>query len=277
MKNNLFHLEVITIKNILIHEEFDPFISIKLTNYLKKNKVLSNPILVASLGEKQYIQLDGMNRITCFKKLGIKTIAAQIVDYSDQKQIELSSWLHLFQSNLKELLDFIKKDKNLVINQGSIDQVGHRYIKENDFGRLVSIVTKKNEVFFVSTKGNFSDKIKRLNNIVSFYKKSLARGVLPYPFTQDNVKQFFQQYPNFNNIIIFPSFTPQQVIETVKSGFLFPTGITRYIVKGRCLNINVPLSLFNNKKSLKKQNELFNKLMSEKRCRLYEENVINCE
>lgn len=246
-------------------------------NYLKKNKVLSNPIIVASLGEKKYIQLDGMNRITCFKKLGIKTIAAQIVDYNDQKKIELSSWLHIFQSDLKELLDFIKKNKNLVINQGRIDQVGHRYIKESDFGRLVSIVTNKNEVFFVSTKGNFSDKIKRINYIVSFYKKSLARGVLPYPFTQDSVKQFFQQYPNFNSIIIFPSFTPQQVIETVKSGVLFPTGITRYIVKGRCLNVNIPLSLFNSKKSLKEQNELLNKLMSQKKCRLYEENVINCE
>jgi len=277
MKTNLFHLEIILIKDILIHEEFDPSNSIKLTEYLKKNKVLSNPIIVASLGGKKFIQLDGMNRITCFKKLGIKTIAAQIVDYNNQREIELSSWLHFFQSDLKELLDFIKKDKNLAINQGRIDQVGHRYIKESDFGRLVSIVTKKNEVFFVSTKGNFSDKIKRLNYIVSFYKKSLARGVLPYPFTQDNVKQFFQQYPNFNNIIIFPSFTPQQVIETVKSKVLFPTGITRYIVKGRCLNINIPLSLFNSKKSLKEQNELLSKLMSQKKCRFYEENVINCE
>jgi len=277
MKNNLFNLEVIPIKDILIHEEFDPLNSIKLIEYLKKNKVLSNPIIVASLGRNKYIQLDGMNRITCFKKLGIKTIVAQIVDYSDQKQIELSSWLHLFSSDLKELLAFIKKDKNLVINRGEIDQVGHRYIKESDFGRLVSIVTKKNEVFFISTKGKFSDKIERIKNIVSFYKKNLARGVLPYPFTQDSVKQFFQQYPAFNNIIIFPSFTPQQVIETVKSGVLFPTGITRYIVKGRCLNINVPLSLFNDKKSLKEQNKLFDNFMSRKKCRLYEENVINCE
>ncbi len=277
MKNNLFNLEVIAIKDISVHEEFDPSNSIKLTEYLKKNKVLSNPIIVASLGEKKYIQLDGMNRITCFKKLGIKTIAAQIVDYNDQKQVELSSWLHIFSSDLKKLLNFIKKDKKLLVNQGMIDQVGHRYIKESDFGRLVSFVTKKNEIFFVSTKGNFSDKIKRLNYIVSFYKKDLARGVLPYPFTQDSAQQFFQQYPNFNNIIIFPSFTPQQVIETVKSGILFPTGVTRYIVKGRCLNINVPLSLFDEKKSLKEQNESLSRLISQKKCRLYEENIINCE
>lgn len=118
MKTSFFHLEIILIKDILIHEEFDPSNSVKLINYLKKNKVMSNPIIVASLGENKYIQLDGMNRITCFKKLGIKTIAAQIVDYNNQRAIELSSWIHFFQSDLKELLDFIKKDKNLVINRG---------------------------------------------------------------------------------------------------------------------------------------------------------------
>ena len=171
----------------------------------------------------------------------------------------------------------IEKDKNLVISHGVLDQVGHRYIKEEDFGRLVSIVTKKNEVFFVSTKGEFSEKIKRLNYLVSYYKKNLARGVLPYPFTQDSVKHFFKQYPNFNNIIIFPSFTPQQVIETVKSNVLFPTGITRYIVKGRVLNIDVPLSLFNDKKSLKEQNEMFDKYILQKKYRIYEEATISFE
>ena len=116
-----------------------------------------------------------------------------------------------------------------------------------------------------------------LNYLVSYYKKNLARGVLPYPFTQDSVKHFFKQYPNFNNIIIFPSFTPQQVIETVKSNVLFPTGITRYIVKGRVLNIDVPLSLFNDKKSLKEQNEMFDKYILQKKYRIYEEATISFE
>lgn len=268
---------MIAIKDILIHEEFDPSNSIKLTNYLKKYKVLSNPIIVASLGGGKYIQLDGMNRITCFKNLGIKSIVAQIVDYNDQDQIELSSWLHIFKCDKRKLFDFIKADKELVISEGSIDKVGHRYIKETDFGRLVTFITKENEIFFVSTKGSFSEKIRRLNKIVSFYKKSLARGVLPYPFVQENVKYFFKQYPAFDKIIIFPSFTPQQVIETVKSGVLFPTGITRYIVKGRCLNINVPLSLLDEKIPLKEQRELFDKFISQKRSRIYEEGVVNFE
>ncbi|MEK7522727.1 MAG: ParB N-terminal domain-containing protein [Patescibacteria group bacterium] len=277
MKTDRFQLEVIQIKDILVHEELDPSNSKELVNFLKKSRTLSNPIIVASLGGKKYLQLDGMNRIHSFKTLGLKTISAQIVDYNDQEKIELSSWLHILKGDIKEFLNFITKDKSLIVSQGKMDQVGHRYIKEKDFGRLCSIVTDKKEVFFISTGGNFSEKIKRMNHLVSFYKNDLSRGALPYTLNSDSVKNFFKQFPDDNLIVIFPTFTPQQIIESAKSGVLLPTGITRHLVKGRVLNINLPLSLFNNKKSQKEQNEEQDKILLKKRSRLYEEATVNFE
>jgi hypothetical protein len=277
MKTDRFQLEVIPIENILVHEELDPSNSKELVNFLKKSQTLSNPIIVASLGNKKYVQLDGMNRIYSFKTLGIKTITAQIVDYNNQEEIELSSWLHIFNGDLKKFLAFIKKDPSLVVTQGKMDQVGHRYIKEKDFGRLCSIVTNKKEVFFISTAGNFLEKIKRLNYLVSFYKNDLSRGALPYTLNGDIIKKFFKQYPEDNLMVIFPTFTPQQVIETAKSGVLLPTGITRHLVKSRVLNINLPLSLYNDNKSLSEQNKEQDKILSKKRSRLYEEATVNFE
>ena len=277
MKTDRFHLEVIKIEDILVHEELDPSNSKELINFLKKSKNLSNPIIVASLGNKKYVQLDGMNRIYSFRTLGIKTITAQIVDYNNQEEIELSSWLHIFKGELEKFLTFIKKDPSLVVAQGKMDQVGHRYIKEKDFGRLCSIITNKKEVFFISTAGNFLEKIKRLNYLVSFYKNDLSRGALPYTLNGDTIKKFFKQYPEDNLIVIFPTFTPQQVIESVKSEILLPTGITRHLVKSRVLNINIPLSLYNNNKSLNEQNEEQDKILSKKRSRLYEEATVNFE
>ena len=277
MKTDRFQLEVIPVKDILVHEELDPSNSKELINFLKKSQNLSNPIIVASLGQKKYLQLDGMNRSFSFKQLGIKTITSQIVDYSNQEEIELSSWLHIFKGVTKKFLNFIKKDRALIVNQGSMDQVGHRYIKESDFGRLCTIVTKKKEVFFVSTGGNFSEKIKRMNYLVSFYKDNLSRGALPYTLNHDSIKVFFKQNPNDNIIVIFPTFTPQQIIGSAKSGVLLPTGITRHLVKGRVLNINLPLSLFDNKKSLREQNEEQDRILFGKRSRLYEEATVNFE
>lgn len=277
MQTDRFQLEVIKIDDILVHEELDPSNSKELVNFLKKGQTLSNPIIVAALGGKKYIQLDGMNRIYSFKTLGLKTITAQIVDYNNQEEIELSSWLHIFKGDLKKFLDFIQLDKSMVVSQGKMDQVGHRFIKEKDFGRLCTLVTNKKEVFFISTGDNFSEKIKRLNYLVSFYKNNLSRGTLPYTLNHDSIKLFFRQYPDDNIAVIFPTFTPQQIIECAKSGVLLPTGITRHLVKGRVLNINLPLSIFNEKKSLKEQNEEQDKILLKKRSRLYEEATINFE
>jgi hypothetical protein len=277
MKTDRFHLLVIPIKDILVHEELDPSNSQELISFLKKSQNLSNPIIVASLGQKKYLQLDGMNRIFSFKSLGIKTITGQVVDYNNQEEIELSSWLHIFKGDIKKFLNFSQKDPSLVITRGRIDQVGHRYLKESDFGRLCTFITKKGEVFFVSTAGNFFDKIKRLNYLVSYYKNSLSRGILPYTLNRDNIELFFDQYPGKDIIVIFPTFTPQQIIKAAKAKVFLPTGISRHLVKGRVLNINLPLSLFDHKKSLKEQNQEQDKLLLRKRFRLYEETTVNFE
>lgn len=277
MKTDRFQLEVIPIENILVHEELDPSNSKELVEFLTKSQTLSNPIIVAPLGGGKYLQLDGMNRIHSFKMLGIKTISAQVVDYNDQEEIELSSWLHIFNGNIDKFLKFVKQDKTMMVSQGKMSQVGHRYIKEEDFGRLCTVVTNKKEVFFISTGGNFQEKIKRMNHVVSFYKNDLSRGPIPYTLNHDNVKVFFKQYPNDNIIVIFPTFTPQQIVESAKSGVLLPTGVTRHLVKCRVLNINLPLSLFKTSKSLKEQNEEQDRILLKKRSRLYEEATINFE
>lgn len=277
MKTDRFQLEVIEIKSILVHEELDPTNSKELTSFLKNSQTLSNPIIVASLGDKQYLQLDGMNRIYSFKMLGIKTITAQVVDYNNQEEIGLSSWLHILKGDIKKFIAFIKKNSSLVVSRGNIDQVGHRYIKESDFGRLCTIVTRNKEVFFVSTGGSFPEKIKRLNYLVSFYQNNLSRVALPYTLNNGAIKKFFKQYTNDNIIVVFPTFTPQQIIGSAKSKVLLPTGITRHLVKNRVLNINIPLSLFDNKRSLKVQNKEQDKILLNKRSRLYEEATVNFE
>jgi len=285
MKTDRFHLQIIPTKNILIHEEFDPSKSSDLIEKLKKSNLLTEPIIAASLGDHQYLQLDGMNRLNCFKKLGLKTIMAQVVDYSNQEEVELSSWIHLFQSKREDFFKHIKKDKNLTIKKANIDQIGPRYIKEKDFGRLVTVVDKKEGSFLVMTAGNFIDKIRRINYVVSFYENIINRSILPFTLTSRNIRLFFQEHPHLNFydtpdtnlMIVFPNFTPQQIIEVVRNGALVPAGITRHLIKGRCLNVNVPLTFFDNKKSLAQLNRDFDRFLLKKAIRVYEESTIYFE
>ena len=285
MKTDQFHLEIIPIKNILVHEEFDTSRSDDLIKKFKKSNTLTDPIIVASLGNSQYLQLDGMNRLSCFKKLEIKTILCQIVDYNNQEEVELSSWIHLFKAKREEFFQHVRKNKNLTIQRADVEEIGPRYIKEKDFGRLVMIVDKKEGSFLILTGGDFVEKIKRLNYLVSFYQNNITREILPFDLTRRNIRLFFCENPHLNFyenpqtnlMVVFPNFTPQQIIEVVKAGSLFPAGVTKHLIKGRCLGINVPLTMFDNSKSVVFQNQKFNKFLSGKKVRLYEEPTINFE
>lgn len=285
MKTDRFHLEIIPIKNILVHEEFDPSRSDDLVKKFKKGKTLTDPIIVAPLGDEKYLQLDGMNRMHCFKTLGIKTILCQIVDYNDQEIVQLSSWVHLFQAKKKEFSRYIQSDKNLKIQPAEVEEIGPRYIKEKDFGRLVTVIDKKEGAFLIATGGNFIDKIKRINSIVSFYQNNITREILPFNLTRRNIRLFFYENPHLNFyenpktnlMVVFPNFTPQQVIEVVRAGSLFPAGVTRHLINGRCLGINIPLSFFDNLKSIKVQNQQLDNFFSRKKPRIYEEPTIHFE
>lgn len=277
MKKNRFHLKIIPIKDILIHEELDQSRSRQISAQLKKEKYLINPILVASLDEEKYLQLDGMNRLSAFSAMGLKNILCQIVDYNDQDMVELSSWVHLFKNNSDDFINFAKKNKSLVVKKGDLEHVGHRFIKEKDFGRLCTVVNEKNQVFLISTGGNMAKKMKNLNYLVSFYKENLTREDLPFNFDYNDIGYFFHQYPNTNMMVIFPNFTPQQIIEVVENGGFFPPGVTRHIIKGRCLNVNIPLTFFANSQSVVKQNQLLKKFLAEKNVRFYEEPTIHFE
>lgn len=285
MKTDRFHLEIINIDNILPHEEFDPSRSNNLITKLKKSRILTDPIIVASLNKNKYLQLDGMNRLNCFKQLGIKTILCQIVDYNNQEEVILSSWIHLFKAKKEDFFNYIRKDKNLIIKKANLNQIGPRYIKERDFGRLVTIVDKKQGSYLVMTAGNFINKIKRINYISYYYKDNINRSILPFTMTARNIRLFFYEHPDINFydhpdtnlMVVFPNFTPQQIIEVVQNGVLIPAGVTRHLIKGRCLNINLPLDFFDNKKSLKTLNKELDKFLLRKTVRIYEESTIHFE
>lgn len=285
MKTDRFQLEIIPLENILVHEESDPTRSHDLIARLKKTGVFTDPIIVASLGDDKYLQLDGMNRINCFKKMGIKNILCQIVDYSNQEEIELSSWIHLFKAKREDFFKYIRKNKDLVIKRADVEQIGSRHLKEKDYGRLVTIIDKKEGTYIVSTAGEFMDKISRLNYIVDFYKENITRSILPFNMTSRNIRLFFYEHPHLNfydnpqtNImVVFPNFTPQQIIEVVQSGGYIPAGVSRHLVKGRCLNINLPMTFFDNKKSFKELNRQLDKYLRSKNVRFYEETTIHFE
>lgn len=276
MKTDVFHLQIVPINDILAHEKFDDSRAIPLVARLKKDGFLANPIIVAEIEGNKYLQLDGMNRFSAFKMLGLHSILTQIIDYNDQEEVELSSWVHLFSFVKEDLLKRISQIKDLVVKPGRMEHVGHRYIKVEGLGRLCTVVAQDGSVYLVSSRGTLGDKIDQLNSLVSLYDQKIKRDVLPQHPREGDVKMLFAEYPAGGIMVVFPTFTRHQIVEIVRQNKLFPPGITRHIIKRRCLALNIPLGFFDGK-TVEEQNKLFEEMLAKRRFRLYEEPTVYFE
>lgn len=277
MKTDVFNLQILPIDEVLPHEEFDVNRALPLIKELKKEKVLVNPILVASLDNGKYLQLDGMNRLSAFKMMGMKSILTQIIDYNSQDEVELASWVHLFNSDKDKFIKFVKDVPGVYLEHGEADMVGNRYLKEEGTARLCTIVCKEGDVKLVVTSGDLFKKIEKMNKIVSYYSDQITRDVLPRYSRMEQLRLLFSEHPKKNILMVFPTFTRHQIIKVVGQKKLIPAGISRHLFNRRCLNVRVPLSFFDGKKSVEEQNKMLEEFTLNRSYRVYEEPTVYFE
>ena len=48
-------------------------------------------------------------------------------------------------------------------------------------------------------------------------------------------------YPDITALVIFPRYSPEDILYCAQNGYKVPSGITRHIIPARALNVNIPL------------------------------------
>jgi hypothetical protein len=85
------------------------------------------------------------------------------------------------------------------------------------------------------------------------------------------------EYSDLTALVVFPRYTVEQVLQIARDGRLLPSGITRFIIPGRVLRVNIDLAYLKSDKSLSEKNEWLDQLMVAKlakgNIRYYEEPV----
>ncbi|MEK9164361.1 MAG: hypothetical protein AAB342_03300, partial [Chloroflexota bacterium] len=86
-----------------------------------------------------------------------------------------------------------------------------------------------------------------------------------------------KEYPQLTAVIAFPAFSPSEITQIAINGSKVPMGITRHVVAGRALGMDVPLSMFTGEQSLEEKNAWLNetilKRLQANKIRLYQEPV----
>jgi len=245
MTKNLPNLKVVSLSKLVLHEFVNPSRVKRLSNKIKRDKIFTNPPLVAPIGQSgKFVVLDGANRTTVFKKLGFKDIVVQVVDYQ-KPGLELKTWNHLiFGVRAKDFFQEVKQ----VIDKEMIKKFKLRG------GKIICRPIKKK---------NFFKQIEALNKMVDLYNKR-------YKFHRlDNVSDFSKNGQE-KTLIVFPKFTPQDIILVAEKNLKVPSGITRHLISGRALRLDLPMTILRQNKPLAWKNEQLKKIIRQR----FEENKI---
>lgn len=243
-------LSFLKIDDVIIHEWHDDQRTPPLIERIREAGLFRNPPIVAPLhdGSGRFMVLDGANRITALRSMGFPDVLVQVVE-PDHPGLCLENWNHvLWEMDPKTLLAEIRAIPD--VHPVVLGEQGQPNIMD-DCGLAQVQVPRGKKFTLCSGTEELVTKVALLNAIVDSYKN---RCKLDRSMARD-VQELEDVYTSLSGLIIFPQFKIQDVLFLAGSGYLLPTGITRFTVSPRALHVNYPLYELAADKSLAEKNE----------------------
>jgi len=261
------NLDILPAETISLHEHHDPQRTMPLISRIKNSGILYNPPLVIPIqGDPiRYMVLDGANRVTAMKEMGLPHLLAQIVD-PESPGLGLQTWNHVLWK--------IEPDR-LLKEIEAIDEISLEAVSEPNFSSqslaFLELPDQRRYLLTTSSPGRRSEiitKLVRMYSQVSLYDRTMIEDI-------DGVDGYYDQLAG---LIIYPPFSVSEVIQFSREEKLLPAGITRFIVSPRALRLNYPLERLASDRSLQEKREELQRFiqdrMEKKGVRIYTETTI---
>ncbi len=271
MTTQLPDLRIVPTDSLYLHEDVEPARVQRIAERLQQDQVLKNPVIVAELDdENHFVVLDGANRSTALKQLGVRDALVQVVDYADP-EVKLDTWYHL-------VADIDKRE--LFARIGEVAEVR---LKASDlpharsalaYHQIVAyMVCKDGDVHQIDGPKDLAGRVSLLNQIAKTYK-----GVASiYRVQTDRIEELLPYYGNVAAVIIYPRFTPSDILDLTRQAVKLPTGITRHLIPRRALRVNLPFAILNDEKSIEEKNRMLHEqiaaMLKAGRVRYYQEST----
>ncbi len=221
-------LRIVPTASLHPHEEHDSQRSAPLIERIRTSEYMINPPLVAPIDSDGYVILDGANRAYCFGALGFPHILVQVATY-DSGLVELDNWQHVISG--WDSADFIRHLNDLPqtqVAEGHHDNaIAHFVLRDGRTLALLSPVTTTHE------------RNAALRRAVAIYQRNAAL----HRTTLTDPDEIWQMYPEAIGFVVFPRYTPDDIIAAASEQAYLPPGISRHIVHGRAIQVNYPLEM----------------------------------
>lgn len=268
--DSLLSLQVVEARDVYAHESVDPRRVAQLADWLTAEGRLLHPPLVTSFGGG-YVILDGATRIAALKRLGLRHVIVQVVE--DVTRVSLFAWHHVLRHrHAGELLEQLERVSSVTWKPagGAGEDGGSQ--GEPRAAAVCSFQTADGRRFDIEAADG-CDTLDAANEFSDLYNRlsHVSRTV------GTDVDVLRQEYPDLVALVRYPPWKIDQVLDVAKQGRVLPAGITRFVIPGRVLRLNVDLNRLDEDRPLAEKNEWLLRLLLEKkagnRVRYYREPV----
>ena len=231
---------IVDIDDVLPHETGDEQRSSPLMKRLENAEIFTNPPVVAAIDGDKYVLMDGANRHFALKRLGFDHILVQVTDY-ESPFIQLGVWQHIAADwNAKDCLR-------------QLEAIEGTYVRDGwDSNAVAQVLLRDGPVYAVhASVDSFFERNAALRQVVDAYHNhaTLYRTPLTDP------TQIWSWFPSGIALVMFPIFTPDDIIKAATQQAFFPPGVSRHIIHGRALNVNYPMQRLRDDAALDDKNE----------------------
>ena len=230
-------LRILPLDLLVPHERTDPRRVNPLLARIREEDVLRNPPIVAPFGngEHLFVVLDGANRVTALRMLGVPHVLVQVVDYA---QVQLFVWHHaITQCSVEELRDQIHNISRLRIYEGDLTGARAALARREALAFISCDHTHK--TYILCGGSDVRERTELLNQLVDTYEgcAKVQRT------TSDNLSEVRQSFPDASAVVVFPRYEPAEIIDLARTGVRLPAGITRHVLPLRALRLNYPMAV----------------------------------
>lgn len=260
-------LRFVALDQVVPHEATDPRRSVRLAESIKQEQILRNPPIVAPVGDR-YVVLDGATRTDALRAMGIPHVVVQ--DVGVDAGLGLETWHHVIRSiepdALRRVLSGIDDMKVTECDPGeAVDRV-------IESGALCSVRFFDGPALIISSEGGAN----RFDALATISETYTANAVVSRTLERD-ISKVAAWYPDGVALVEYPEFTVEQVLLAARSGRLLPAGVTRFLIPGRVLRLELPLEMLSDDRDLDAKNRWLHDHLAEKqrhgRIRYYREPV----
>jgi hypothetical protein len=234
---NLPELRIVDSEGLHPHEEVDASRVEPLRLALEQDGILKNPPVVMPFpGQpEQYVVLDGANRTTAFKELGLVHNLVQIVR-PGREEMRLRTWNKVVYGAPPERLFHSMYDLFGVVPAPSDRK--QRLERYSSRARLAYLSLPDGTAWEVGAeRENLPERIRLLRQL-DMVSSEVGQAERTSEF---DARHFSDIYPTLAGLVIFPAFEIEEVLEIVTRNLCLPSGLTRFIIAPRALRINYPL------------------------------------